>query len=99
MSTYIIGDVQGCYTELQNLLELVDYNPDHDQLGFVGDLVNRGPDSLAVLRFLKTLNHPWIVLGNHDLYLLILGYRLMPPHSYEHTLHQVLAAHDHADLL
>lgn len=99
MATYIIGDVQGCFTELQHLLELIDYNPAQDQLGFVGDLVNRGPDSLQVLRFLKSLSNPWIVLGNHDLYLLILGYKLMPIDSYQHTLHQVIEAPDCIELL
>lgn len=97
--TYIIGDVQGCYVELQKLLECIDYNPDRDQLAFVGDLVNRGPDSLSVLRFLKQLRNPWIVLGNHDLYLLILGYKLMPSTAYSHTLDAVMNAPDAEDLL
>ena len=74
MATYIIGDVQGCYRQLQGLLEDINFNPTTDRLGFVGDLVNRGPDSLAVLRFIKKLNNPIIVLGNHDLYCLALGY-------------------------
>lgn len=53
MSTYAIGDIQGCYTELQQLLELIQFNPDKDVLWSTGDLVNRGPNSLEVLRFLK----------------------------------------------
>ncbi|OGO94453.1 MAG: bis(5'-nucleosyl)-tetraphosphatase (symmetrical) [Coxiella sp. RIFCSPHIGHO2_12_FULL_42_15] len=99
MATYIIGDLQGCYRELQDLLERINYNPDRDHLGFVGDLVNRGPESLTVLRFLKKLRHISMVLGNHDLYLLILGYRLMPIDSYQHTLHEVIEAPDRLELL
>ncbi|ABS77008.1 bis(5'-nucleosyl)-tetraphosphatase (symmetrical) [Coxiella burnetii] len=98
-NTYIIGDVQGCYRELQELLELIQFDSTKDRLGFVGDLVNRGPNSLEVLRFLKSLSSPLIVLGNHDLYLLILGYGLMPEDSYEHTLHAVLQAPDKLELL
>jgi len=79
MSTYIIGDVQGCYRELQALLEKIDYNPDRDRLGFVGDLVNRGPDSLAVLEFISQLSNPLVVLGNHDLHLLELAYGVREP--------------------
>lgn len=99
MSTYIIGDVQGCYVELQQLLERINYHPDQDHLAFAGDLVNRGPDSLSVLRFLKTLRNTSIVLGNHDLYLLILGYKLMPSNAYTHTLDPVIDAPDALDLL
>lgn len=99
MSTYIFGDVQGCYIELQHLLEKINFNPDHDRLGFVGDLVNRGPDSVAVLEFLITLKNPIIVLGNHDLYALILGYELMPLDSYSHTLHGLMRAPNRIQLL
>jgi len=53
MSTYVIGDIQGCYTELQQLLELVNFTPRQDVLWCTGDLVNRGPNSLEVLRFLR----------------------------------------------
>lgn len=98
MASYVIGDVQGCYTELQQLLEQVDFNPQRDRLGFVGDLVNRGPDSLAVLRFIKNLPEPWVVLGNHDLYLLVIGYGLIT-YQGEHTLEQVLQAPDKLELL
>lgn len=71
MSTYLIGDVHGCYDELIALLEQVEFNPEVDTLWLTGDLVARGPGSLEVLRFVKQLGDSVrIVLGNHDLHLL-----------------------------
>ncbi|MGF7444119.1 bis(5'-nucleosyl)-tetraphosphatase (symmetrical) ApaH, partial [Klebsiella michiganensis] len=71
MSTYLIGDVHGCYDELIALLEQVEFNPETDTLWLTGDLVARGPGSLEVLRFVKQLGDSVrLVLGNHDLHLL-----------------------------
>ncbi|HEY3488210.1 MAG TPA: metallophosphoesterase, partial [Gammaproteobacteria bacterium] len=79
MAVYAIGDLQGCYGELRKLLDLIHFNPADDKLWFVGDLVNRGPESLACLRFVKSLGNSAIVtLGNHDLNLLAIMAGLRP---------------------
>ncbi|MDM7861806.1 symmetrical bis(5'-nucleosyl)-tetraphosphatase [Alteromonas sp. ASW11-36] len=74
MANYIVGDIQGCYTALQKLLKKVNFNPAHDTLWAVGDLVARGDDSLSTLDFLYDLGDSFqTVLGNHDLHLLAIS--------------------------
>ncbi|MGH8735854.1 MAG: symmetrical bis(5'-nucleosyl)-tetraphosphatase [Burkholderiales bacterium] len=100
MGTYAIGDVQGCYDELRALLVRIGFDSARDRLWFVGDLVNRGPKSLEVLRFVRSLGDATAltVLGNHDLHLLCLAEGLAKRRE-DDTLDAVLAAPDAADLL
>jgi bis(5'-nucleosyl)-tetraphosphatase (symmetrical) len=99
MATYAIGDVQGCFKQLKRLLKHIDFDPLADRLRFAGDLVNRGPRSLEVLRFVRALGDRAIsVLGNHDLHLLAAadGERKA---SKGDTLDAILAAPDRDELL
>src|SRR3989304_496539 len=99
MATYAIGDVQGCYDELQALLGRTGFDPAHDRLWFVGDLVNRGPKSLEGLRAVRALGAAAVVvLGNHDLHLLAVAEGLARKRT-DDTLDAVLAAPDCDDLL
>ena len=76
MATWAIGDLQGCYDETAQLLEKIQYDPAKDTLWFCGDLVNRGGQSLEVLRLVRTLGPRTVVtLGNHDLSLLAIAER------------------------
>lgn len=99
MATYAIGDIQGCFRELMQLLDNLGFSESRDRLWLVGDLVNRGPDSLPVLRFVKGLGDRAVtVLGNHDLHLVMLaeGYGRA---NAEDTLDEVLAAPDREELI
>ena len=99
MATYAIGDVQGCFDELQALLAAFRFDPARDRLWFVGDLVNRGPASLATLRFVRDLgDRAVVVLGNHDLHLLALALGHVKSRK-DDTLDEVLAATDASELL
>ncbi|HXN10397.1 MAG TPA: symmetrical bis(5'-nucleosyl)-tetraphosphatase [Steroidobacteraceae bacterium] len=99
MARWAIGDVQGCSEELEELLALIRFNADRDRLWFVGDLVNRGPRSLEVLRLVRSLDANAVcVLGNHDLHLLavaLAGARLRR----HDTLEDVLGAPDRDTLI
>lgn len=99
MATYAIGDVQGCYRSLQRLIELIRFDPPDDRLWFVGDLVNRGSDSLHVLRYIKGLGPAArVVLGNHDLFLLAAAAHIVSLRPQD-TIEDVLTAKDGAELL
>jgi len=99
MAIYAIGDVQGCYDALQRLLEKVRFDVARDRLWFAGDLVNRGPDSLSVLRFVKGLGNAAVtVLGNHDIHLLCRASEVVRAKKRD-TLDEVLHAPDRADLV
>ncbi|MCP4043425.1 MAG: symmetrical bis(5'-nucleosyl)-tetraphosphatase [Gammaproteobacteria bacterium] len=100
MATYAIGDIQGCYDELMALLDWIDFSPEHDLLWFTGDLVNRGPKSLEVLRFVRELDdRAIVVLGNHDLHLLAVATNPALQPRRKDTLDAILSAPDRETLL
>jgi len=97
MTTYAIGDVQGCYDSLRRLLDKLQFSPEKDTLWLAGDLVSRGKKSLKVLRFIKSLDSAAIsVLGNHDISLIASHYGLFKPHS---TVKSILSAPDREELI
>ena len=94
MAIYAVGDLQGCYTPLAKLLDRVNFDPTVDQLWCVGDLVNRGPDSLTTLRFLHSLKDSCVcVLGNHDIHFLAMAYGARKSRP-DDSLSALLAADD-----
>ncbi len=99
MSNYIVGDIQGCFDELQLLLDRVAFNPEQDTLWVAGDLVARGPKSLETLRFIRQLGtSAKVVLGNHDLHLLAVARGIHPIKKKDKTL-PILEAEDGPALL
>ena len=99
MALYLIGDVQGCDTALGRLLDEIAFSPSRDRLVLLGDLVNRGPESLAVLRRMAALGDAAAcLLGNHDLHLLVVSQGVRRPHRTD-TLGDILAAPDRDALL
>jgi bis(5'-nucleosyl)-tetraphosphatase (symmetrical) len=99
MATYAIGDVQGCCSELESLLGKVAFSPGRDKLWLVGDLVNRGPQSLEVLRLVKSLGASAVtVLGNHDLHLIAVAAGCAKPGRGD-TLKAILEAPDRTEII
>jgi bis(5'-nucleosyl)-tetraphosphatase (symmetrical) len=98
VATYAVGDIQGCMSSLERLLALIDYQPARDSLWLVGDLVNRGPRSLDVLRWASRQDSAVVVLGNHDLHLLRRAAGVAGAKKRD-TLDEVLAAPDRGRLV
>lgn len=99
MATFAIGDLQGCYQEFRELLDLIRFDREKDRLWLVGDVVNRGPGSLAMLRFIMGLKDAVVmVLGNHDLHLLMVSEGCASLHRND-TLQEILEAPDRDELL
>ncbi len=98
MAIYAIGDIQGCYFSLLALLKKIDFDREQDTLWLVGDLVNRGPHSLEVLRFIADLPHKICVLGNHDIHLLGVYFGVRKAHPKD-TFQAILAAPDRERLI
>lgn len=99
MTTYVVGDIQGCLNPLTRLMDRVKFDPSTDCLWSVGDIVNRGPQSLDTLRFLKSLGGSFkMVLGNHDLHLIALAYGIHTPKKGD-TLNEILTAPDRQELI
>ncbi|MCB1633930.1 MAG: symmetrical bis(5'-nucleosyl)-tetraphosphatase [Xanthomonadales bacterium] len=100
MAVYAIGDVQGCFDQLQALVDKLAFDPAHDRLWFVGDLVNRGGQSLETLRYIKSLGEAAVVvLGNHDLHLIAQEIKPEQQRQRNPDLRRILEAEDARDLL
>jgi bis(5'-nucleosyl)-tetraphosphatase (symmetrical) len=99
MAIFAIGDLQGCYEQFRKLLDLIGFDRTKDRLWLVGDIVNRGPDSLRILRFVKGLTDAvTLVLGNHDLHLLMVAEGCSSL-SRNDTIQDILSAPDREELL
>ena len=95
VADYAIGDIQGCYQQLLQLLDKINFDTHNDRLWLVGDLVNRGPQSLDVLRFVQLLAiTPVITLGNHDLHLLARAFGRIKVKQHDDSLDDILSAPD-----
>ena len=99
MSTYAIGDIQGCYKTFRRLLKRCEFNPQRDKLWLAGDLINRGPQSLEVLRYVRDLGERAIcVLGNHEIFLLALHLGILDRKDTRY-LDPILKAKDREELI
>lgn len=99
MTDYAIGDIQGCYDELQTLLELIEFDSSQDRLWLVGDIINRGPHSLKTLRFVKNLgNRAITVLGNHEIYAMAAFHNIVH-YDPGNTFYEIFEAPDCDELL
>ena len=99
MAVYAIGDLQGCFAPLERLLEKIRFDPSRDRLWFVGDLVNRGPESLRCLRFVKSLGDAAVsVLGNHDLHLICVAEGVQEARPRD-SLEEIVGAPDREELV
>ena len=99
MTDYAIGDIQGCYDRLLDVLSTIGFSPSRDRLWVAGDLINRGPSSLATLRYIESLGSAAeVVQGNHDLHLLAVAFGGHPLKGKD-TLTDILEAPDRDRLL
>jgi bis(5'-nucleosyl)-tetraphosphatase (symmetrical) len=99
MATYAIGDIQGCFDELMRLLEKINFDARRDRLWFVGDLINRGPQSAQTVRYIRGLGEAAVVvLGNHDLFLLMIEAGYGKLHRGD-TMQEILDQPDRDELL